>query len=176
MNRYYIIVPVVLMAVFVFFERGAAKEAEVHEQQKIATENKRKADEAIKKHELEEKAKIDSDKRNAERIKTEQEKEDARKNKYQAVIQDLKDSLKRSVDELAAKTKEVARLEKELADKRDQREHENREIFEFSKKVELSKKMRRDAELEVQRYNEMLVRRASESILANPPASAVPVK
>lgn len=176
MNRYYIIVPVVLMAVFVFFERGAAKEAEIREQQKIAIEDKRKADEAVKKRELEEKAKLDSDKRNAQRIKEEQEKEEARKAKYQGVIQGLKDSLKNSVDELAAKTKEVARLEKVLADKRDLRERENREIFEFSKKVELSKKMRRDAELEVQRYNEMLVRRASESILANPPASAVPVK
>jgi hypothetical protein len=67
-------------------------------------------------------------------------------------------------------------LEKDLAEKRDLRERENRSIFEFSKKVEISKKMRRDAELEVQRYNEMLSRRASESILANPPASAIPAK
>lgn len=176
MNRYYIIVPIVLMAVFVYFERNASEEANQKEQQKIAAENKRKDDEAAKKADLEQKAKIDSEKRNAQRAKDEQEKEDKRKSDYQAKIQKLKDDLKRYVDDVDLNTKLVARLEKDLAEKRDLRERENRSIFEFSKKVEISKKMRRDAELEVQRYNEMLSRRASESILANPPASAIPAK
>jgi len=176
MNRYYIIVPIVLMGIFVYFERDASQEASLKEQQKIAVENKRKDDEAAKKAELEQKAKIDSERRNAERIKDEQEKEDKRKSDYQAKIQKLKDDLKKYVDDIDLNTKLVARLEKDLADKRDLRERENRAIFEFAKKVEISKKMRRDAELEVQRYNEMLARRASESILANPPASAIPVK
>jgi len=176
MNRYYIIVPIVLMAIFVYVERDASQEARVKELQKIEAENKRKEDEAAKKHDLEEKAKVDSEKRNAQRIKDEQEKEDKRKATYQATLQKLKDDLKKYVDDVDANTKLVARLETDLADKREQRERENRAIFEFAKKVEISKKMRRDAELEVQRYNEMLARRANESILANPPASAIPAK
>jgi chromosome segregation ATPase len=175
MNRYYIIVPIVLMAVFVYFERDASQEAAQKEQQKIAVENKRKDDEAAKKAELEQKAKIDSEKRNAQRVKDEQEKEEKRKADYQVKIQKLKDDLKKYVDDVDSNTKLVTRLEKELSEKRDLRERENRAIFEFAKKVEISKKMRRDAELEVQRYNEMLVRRANESVLVNPPVVAAVV-
>jgi len=88
----------------------------------------------------------------------------------------MKDDLKKYTDDVDLNTKLVAKLEKDLADKRDLRERENRAVFEFAKKVEISKKMRRDAELEVQRYNEMLARRASESVMANPPANLIPAK
>ena len=176
MNRYYIIVPVVLMAVFVYFELDSAKETRLKEEQKIQVENKKKEDEAAKKRELEEKAKIDSEKRNVLRIAEEKEKELKKKADYDAKIQKMKDDLKKYTDDVDLNTKLVARLEKDLADKREQRDRENRAVFEFSKKVEISKKMRRDAELEVQRYNEMLARRASESIMANPPPELISAK
>jgi len=177
MNRiYYIIVPVVLFFVFVFVERGAAKEAHEKEQAKVAAEVKRKEDEAVKKKELEDKAKVDAEKRNEERLKDEQERDAKKKKDYAEKIQKLKDDVKKYTDDVELNTKRVAQLEKDLAAKRDQHEADNRAVFEFAKKVELSKKLRRDAELEVQRYNEILSRRASESILANPPASAIPLK
>jgi translation initiation factor IF-2 len=176
MNRYYIIVPILLMAAFVWVERDAAKETHAKEQAKIAAETKRKEDEATKKRELEEKAKIDAEKRNAERLKEEQERDAKKKKENAEKIQKLKDDVKRYTDDVEVNTKKVAQLEKDLAEKRELHERENRAVFEFAKKVELSKKLRRDAELEVQRYNEILARRASESILANPPASAIPAK
>jgi colicin import membrane protein len=176
MNRYYIIVPVVLMALFVYFERGASQAALQKEQQKVVAEQKIKDEEAAKKRELEEKAKIDSEKRNVQRLKEEQEKEKKRKDDFDAKIQKLKDDVKKYTDDVEVNTKLVARLEKDLAEKREQREREARANFEFSKKVEISKKMRRDAELEVMRFNEMLARRANESLLANPPASAISIK
>ncbi len=176
MNRYYIIVPIVLMALFVYVERGASKETHDKEQAKIAAEVKRKEDEAAKKKELEDKAKIDSERRNAERLKEDQERDAKKKREYAEKIQKLKDDVKKYTDDVDLNKKKVAQLEKELADKREQHDAENRAVFEFAKKVELSKKLRRDAELEVQRYNEILSRRASESILANPPSSAIPLK
>ena len=172
MNRYYIIVPVVLMAIFVFFERGASKEAKIFEQQKIELAQKKKDEELAKKKELERKAQIDSDKRNAERIAEEKVKAQKKKDEYDAKIQKMKDDLKRYTDDVDLNNKLVVKLEADLAQKRDLRERENRNVFELAKKVEISKKMRRDAELEVQRYNEMLSNSASESVLTKAPVVA----
>ncbi len=176
MNRFYIIVPVVLMALFIWVERDAAQETRLKEERTIAAEVKRKEDEASKKRELEDKAKVDAEKRNVERLKEEKERDEKKKKDYAEKIQKLKDDVKRYTDDVDLNTKKVALLEKDLAEKRELHERENRAVFEFAKKVELSKKLRRDAELEVQRYNEILARRASESILANPPASLIPAK
>lgn len=172
MNRYYFIVPVVLMAVFVYFERSASKEAEIFEQQKMEVAQKKKDEELAKKKDLEEKAKIDSEKRNAERIAEEKTKEQKKKAEYEAKIQKMKDELKKYSDDVELNIKLVAKLEKDLADKRDQHDRDNRVVFELAKKVEISKKMRRDAELEVQRYNEMLANSASESVLTKAPVVA----
>ncbi len=176
MNRYYIIVPIVLMALFVYIERGTSKENHAKEQAKIAAEVQKKEAEAVEKKKLEDKAKVDAEKRNAERLKDEQERDAKKKKEYADKIQKLKDDVKKYTDAVDLNTKRVAQLEKDLAAKREQHEAENREVFEFAKKVELSKKLRRNAELEVQRYNEILVRRASESVLANPPVAAIPAK
>jgi len=172
MNRYYIIVPVVLIAVFVFFERGAAKEAALKEQAKIEATQKEQAKKDAEKKALEEKARLDSEKRNEQRIKDEKEKEEKRKTDYEAKVQKLQDDLKKYTDDVDLNTKLVTRLEKDIAALRDRREKENREVFELSKKVEISKKLRRDAELEVQRFTEMLSRRATESALTKVPVVA----
>ena len=172
MNRYYIIVPVVLMAVFVFFERGAAKESKVLEEQKLVIKQKEKDAELAKKKDLEEKARIDSEKRNAERLLEEQAAAQKKKDAYDAKIQKMKDDLKKYTDDVEINTKLVAKLEKDLADKRDQRARDNRAVFELAKQVEITKKLRRDAELEVQRYNEMLATRANESAMAKAPVIA----
>jgi preprotein translocase subunit SecF len=176
MNRYYIVVPIVLMAVFVYFERDSARGTELKEKQKIEAESKKKDEEAAKKRQLEEKAKIDAEKRNEQRIADEKDKDKKKKDEYDAKIQKMKDDLKKYTDDVELNTRLVTKLEKDLAEKRELRERENRAVFEFAKKVEISKKMRRDAELEVQRYNEMLARRASESVMANPPANLISAK
>jgi hypothetical protein len=84
----------------------------------------------------------------------------------------MKDDLKRYTDDVDLNNKLVVKLESDLTKKRDQRERDNRTVFELAKKVEISKKMRRNAELEVQRYNEMLSNRANESVLTKAPVVA----
>jgi chromosome segregation ATPase len=172
MNRYYIIVPVVLMGVFIFFERGAAADKARNEQVKIEAQKQEQAKKDAEKKALEEKAKIDSEKRNADRLKGEKEKEDARVAKYQAAVQKLKDDGKKYTDDVDANNKLVTRMEKDLADLREKHDRENREAFDLAKKVEITKKLRRDAELEVQRLNGMLAARANESILTKMPVVA----
>lgn len=169
MNKYYLAIPVVLLVVFVFFERNAAKDAELVEEQKIEVRKQEEAKKDAEKKALEEKARVDSEKRNAQRIAEEKAKEEKRKADFDAKIQKMKDDVKHYTDDVDVNTKLVASLEKELAAKRELHERENRSVFELAKKVEITKKARRDAELEVQRYNEMLVRRADESALTKAP-------
>jgi translation initiation factor IF-2 len=160
------------MAVFIFFERGASAEAKQKELAKIEADKAEQTKKDNEKKALEEKARIDSEKRNAERIKTEQENEAKKKAEYDAKIQKMKDEIKRYTDDVDANKKLADRLDKELAGLRDRRDKENRENFELAKKVEISKKLRRDAELEVQRFNAMLADRANQSILAKAPEVA----
>jgi len=172
MNRYYIVLPVVLMAIFIYFERGAAKDTELIEKQKVEAKVQAEAKKEAEKKALEETARLDSDKRNAQRISEEKAKEEKRKADYEAKIQKMRDDVKKYTDDVELNNKLVAVLEKDLAAKRDQRERENRSVFELAKKVEISKKLRRDAELEVQRFTEMLSRRATDSVLTKMPVVA----
>ncbi len=172
MNRYYIIVPLILMSVFVYFERDASKQALIVEEQKMEAKKVEEAKKEEEKRVLEEKAKIDSERRNEQRLKEEKEKEDKKKAEYQAKLQRFKDDIKRYSDDIDKFNKEVERLQKELADKRELRERENRATFELAKKVEISKKMRRNAELQLQRYTAMLAKRADESAMAKMPVVA----
>lgn len=178
MNRYYLIIPIVFMAVFVYFERDASKQADLRVQaiaeEKAAAEAKKQEE----KKQLEAKAKADSDKRNIERIAAEEAQKKKKQDEFAAKIQKLKDDAKKYTDGVELNTKLAASLEKDLAAKRAARDQENRAVLELAKKVEITKKARRSAELEVQRYTEMLATRANESAMAKAPvvATAEPAK
>ena len=169
MNKYYLAIPVVLLVVFVFFERNAAKEAQLVEDQKIEAKKQEDAKKDADKKALEEKARMDSEKRNAQRVAEEKAKEEKRKADFDSKIQKMRDDVKRYTDDVDVNTKLIAGLEKELAAKREQHDRENRAVFDFAKKVEVSRRLRRDAELEVQRYNAMLILKADESALTKAP-------
>jgi len=178
MNRYYVIIPIVFMAVFVYFERGASKQADLRVQaiaaEKAAAEEKKLEE----KKQLEAKAKADSEKRNIERLAAEEAQKKKKADEFAAKIQKLKDDAKKYTDGVELNTRLAASLEKELAAKRAARDQENRAVLELAKKVEITKKARRAAELEVQRYTEMLTTRANESAMAKAPvvATAQPAK
>lgn len=176
MNRIYIILPVVLMVAFAFLYRGHSKEAAEAARQKQVQVELKKKEEDRKKEELNQKALADAERRTQERLKEEQAREDKRVAKYQETIQKLKDELKKYTDEIETNTKKTSVLEKNLADLRARREKENRELLELTKKVELTKIARQNAELEVQRYTEMISRRAAESAMAKAPAVATAEK
>lgn len=173
MNRYYIAIPVILMTVFIFFERGAAQETKLKEEQKIEAKKQEEAKKEAEKEALAAKARQDSEKRNAQRIAEDKAREEKRKADFDGKIQKMKDELKRYSDDVVTNTALVAKLEKDLADKREQHDRENRMVFDLAKKVEVTRRLRRDAELEVQRYNEMLVRRATDSALTKAPVMPV---
>jgi septal ring factor EnvC (AmiA/AmiB activator) len=66
-------------------------------------------------------------------------------------------------------SKEIAGLELAIANLRTQREDMNREVLESSKKVELAKIDRRNAELEIQRMYDIVAQKVAASFLTQAP-------
>jgi chromosome segregation ATPase len=69
----------------------------------------------------------------------------------------------------AALTKQIADLDKEVADLRTKRENLTRDIFDAAAKAELAKIDRQNAELEIQRMYEMVAQKVSDSFLTKLP-------
>jgi hypothetical protein len=176
MNRFYIIVPVVLLVLFgaVYWQhsKGAEQKAEAMR----AAAAKAKADEDAKHAAAEKKAKEDADRRSEERRKEEEAKEAARKAKYDADTQKLKADVAQNNTDADNLNKQAAKLEAELTNLRAAKEKANHDAFELTKQVELAKIDKRNAELEVQRMTEMVARRAADSSMARPPMVAAAPK
>jgi hypothetical protein len=173
MNRYYLIIPIVLMAVFFYFERGASKDADIRTQELVEAKKKDEAKKADERRILEEKTRLDSEKRAEQRALEDKAKDEKNKADFAAKIQKLKDEAKKFTDETELNNRKIVLMEKELAEKRAQRENENRVVLDIAKKVEITKKSRRAAELEVQRFTEMLATRAGESSMTAMPTVAI---
>ena len=172
MNKIYIISPSVLLAVFAFFYSQFTKDyaAKIIEKERVVAEAKT-AEEA-KKKEAEDRARKDADERQKKREAEEAQKAAEKKAKWEAAGKEIADATARYNKDAEKHAKQSAELEIQLSELRAQKEKVSREAFELAKKVELARISKRNAELEVQRMTEMVSRRASESTLTKPPASA----
>jgi chromosome segregation ATPase len=135
-------------------EQIAAEEAHRKEIEAKAQEDARKAQEArdLKDKERQEKA---------QREKEEQDKK-------------IQDETAKFENEAADLTKQIAGLENQIANLRSKREAMNREALELSKKVEMTKIDRRNAELEIQRMYDMVAQRVADSSLTKAPPPPPP--
>jgi hypothetical protein len=168
----YFIVPAVGLIAFLFIYFSHVEEAKKLDEVHKTEQAKQAADEAAKKQDLETRARQDADRLAAERA--------AKEAKVLADhIADQAAEDKKVIDAtniaLAAgdkSTKEIARLEMELANLRLAKDKANRDYLDISKQLELSRIARRTAELEVQRTTEMIARKASDAAMAKfvPPA------
>lgn len=174
MNRFYLIVPIVLCGMFGFIYVNHTKDAEAKATQ-IAAEKKAKEDDAAaKKKEAERKSREDADKRTAERIADEKKKEDDKRAKWEAQGKEIADATAKYIADGESFAKQAAKLESELSATRAAKDKANREAFELLKGVELAKIAKRTAEMEVQRMTEMVSRKAAESSLAKVAAAPAP--
>jgi chromosome segregation ATPase len=172
MNRSYLFVPIVLLAVFGFFYWQHTKTAEVKKREHEALVAKENADAAAKKRAAEEKARQDAEKRAADREAEEKRKASEKRAKYEADIQKIRDDIAKYTTQANDNAKEVARLEQELSNLRTSREKANREAFELHKQVERAQIDKRNAEFEIQRLTDMIAKRAGESAMARTPVVA----
>jgi hypothetical protein len=166
-----------MLAVFLFFYFAHLKETEQREKEHAALLQKKLAEEAKHKAELEEKARLDAAAKSAARAAEEAKKEADRVAKWEAAGLDIKnttDTLNAESDKLS---KEAAALEIQLSNLRDTKEKLNRETFELAKRVELAKINKQNAEMGIQRTTEMIARRATASSLTQlPPPLPAPAK
>src|SRR3954463_10154573 len=178
MNKFYVIVPIVLLALFSVVYIQHSKESEQKAIAKKVADEKAKEEEANKKRIAEQRAKEDADKRTAARNKEEADKEAAKQAKYQADIDVIKKDTGKYASDAEGYAKQAATLESELTNLRTSKEKLIRESFELDKKVELAKIDRRNAELEIQRMTEMIAKRAADSAMAKVPpvVAAAPAK
>lgn len=174
MNKYYLIVPAVLLGTFLFFYNGALKEMAAKEAAKTAERAAIKATEDKRKAEIERKATEDAKKRQEERDTEERVRFEKKEKDYQDAMKKLKDEADNYSTEADKLAKEGADLELQLSALRTQKEKTTREVFELAKQVELAKISRRNAEIEIQRMVEMLGTKAGASSLAAIPPPPAP--
>lgn len=177
MNKFYIIVPVLLLGVFVFFYNGALKEMAAKEERKKQEAAAVQAAEDARRQIIEQKAAEDARRRQEEREAADRAKEEKKTRDYEDALRQLNDEGGRYAAEADALAKEAAQLEVQLVEMRNLKEKTNREAFELAKQVELAKVQRRNAELEIQRMVDMVAQRVgASSMTAMPPPPPPPKK
>ena len=178
MNKSYLIVPVILLAVFGFIYRGALKDMDTKAAQQQAALDERKAADAKHKDEVEAKATAEAQKKQAEREAADLAKEQKKEADYNAVMKQLRDETADFVARTEKLSKEAADLENQISAARNDKERLARESLDLAKQVELEKISRRNAELEIQRMVDMLAKKLNESSIAAmpPPPLAIPTK
>ncbi len=178
MNRFYIIIPAILLTLFSFAYWQHSKEAHEVEVKRVAAEKAAKEEEARKKEEDIRRAKEDNLRREEERKKEDAAKEKKRKDEYEKAMAKIREDRDSYAGKAAESQRLAQKIEKDLATLRANKEKLNREVLDAAKKVELARIEKRNAEMEIQRFTEMLAKRAADSAMAKPPmvTAAAPAK
>ena len=164
MKKYYFIVPAVLLAIFLGYERHFQRQREILEHAKaesIAAERAQKEEEREKQVAL---ARSDTEKRTADREKQEKEKADQKKRDYETLIS----TLQSQADQQAAEAKKISDTIHELAvqvdaarEKQQAIEHAAREL---TRQIELKQADLRKAEIDIQHTTGAVAARLGASL------------
>lgn len=165
MKRFYFIFPLVLLTVFIVLFMQFSKTSDAAErakaeqvaQAKLAEENKKKEDAA--------KSRADSERRTAARLAEERDKEQERVAKWNAESKRIADETQGYLTRIAELTKENNDLEKQLVELRTTKDVRTRALLAVNSEVELAAIEKHNAELEIQRMNEMLLRKVAKGSL-----------
>jgi hypothetical protein len=168
----YLIFPGIMLAGFLVIYTGHRKEAEAKEIRMKAEAETARLEAEKKKKEAETKAREDARKRQEEREAEERKKEEEKAAKQAKDDKMVRDQIAEYTAKADSAQKQVNALEIELDKLRKEKDRVSRETFDLAKQLELARVERRNAELEIQRMHEMIVRKASESSLVRPPAIA----
>lgn len=172
----YIIAPAAMLVVFTFFYFSQAKELAHREAEREAQiEKDRKAEDA-RRAAIEEKARLDATQRNAEREADAAAKEVERLAKWAAEGKEIEDAANAYNAEADKYAKAIAALEIRLDTLRKDKESLNTTVLGASKRVEQARIDKRNAELEIQRKTEVMVRRAESSPLTQIPVATAPAR
>jgi chromosome segregation ATPase len=171
---FYVLFPVALLAIFTIFYLSSRAESEAKEAAHKAELAKDKADADEKKSLAEAKAREDAEKRNVDRANEEKRLAQEKEDKYNAEMARIKEDTDKSNATAETYAKKVSDFTIELDTLHKQKDALTRESFDLDKQVELADVERRNAEMEIQRYNSMIADKADQSAMAKmpPPAPA----
>lgn len=169
----YFVAPAIMMVIFTFFYFAHADEVaqkEIVREELIIAE---RTAEAERKAKIEQEARIDAELRAAERAEKIAKKEADRITKWETETAEIRQATaehKAEADKQAAKANE---LEIELDSLRQATAKANKEELAYEKLVEQARIAKRNAELEIQRKTEMMIRTAERSAVAKMPPPPV---
>jgi hypothetical protein len=176
MNKFYLIVPIVLLGVFCVYYRQFSAQQDV-----IARQNAQAAQAAAalieQNHQAAmEKARADADAREAAQRAEEARQEADHLAKFEASKQKLADETASYQQEADSYAKQAADLQAQLNSLQTDHDKLSRDVFDLQKQVELEKIARRNADLEIQRTYDMVTQKVAASGLTYaPPVSAAVV-
>lgn len=174
MKKSYFIFPIILMVIFYFiYQDFTVKNAAKEEAEAIALQASIDAEEA-QQAKAERRAKEEANQRTAEREASEAKKLADRRAKWAAAGQEIADDSSKYSTEAAKFAQEKADLELALLETRNNHQKLTSAAFELKKKVELGRVAKRTAEMNEQRYIEMVANRAKASAMAKMPPPPPP--
>lgn len=162
----YFIAPVAGLVVFLFVYMTHVESAKKAAAEKIAAIQKADKEEADRKAKLEQIARADAAKKAAEREADEKKKDEERVAKWNEQGKKVADETAEAVKAVSELNAAIGTLDKEKASLLKSKEQFNRDYLKGSQDLELARIARRNAELEIQRLTELMIRKADESALA----------
>jgi hypothetical protein len=176
MNKFYLIAPVVALAVFIAYYVQFDKQQAVIELQKAAAAAQVKADEDKAKEAATAKAIADARARKEAQDAEEAKQEADHLAKFEASKQKFADETAKFQQQADSYARQAADLQAQLDSLQATHEKDSRELFDLQKQVELGKIDRRDADLEIQRTYDMVTQKVVASSLTyvpSPPTAEV---
>ncbi len=174
MNKFYFIIPVVLLVAFVAYYSQFSKEFAHREQVKAEQLAKVKAEEEQKKQEAIAKAAEEAHQREEAQRAADAAAEAERRAKWDADNQKIVDETADYQQKADVYARQAADLGVQLDSLRNTHDQASRDLFNLQKEIELAKIDKRNADLEIQRTYDMVTQKVAASTLANyaPPAKA----
>jgi chromosome segregation ATPase len=166
MNRLYVLVPVILLALFggVYWQHTrTVATADAAKAAAVAVERQAELDRQAA---AEKQARADAEKRTAERLAEEAARDAAKRARAEEDARRIAAETAAYRSQVTALAAEVTALQKQLAELQARRAALNTHAFALAKSVELTRIAQRTAEWEVQRLNELIARQVANTTLA----------
>jgi len=166
MNKFYLIVPIVLLGGFIFFYSQFNAQEKIKQDQAAAV--------AAEKAKQDQELKDEAEKKSAEEAQVLQQKqreadehdEQVREQKFQDDLKTVTDETQKYKDQADQLAETAAGLQTKLDSLQAAHETASRELFDLEKQIELAKIAKRDADLEIQRTYDMVTQKVAASPLA----------